>query len=90
MTSLELRLEHFMAEVKQLTSTVEQLVATTPQRNKRWLQPKEFAQLLGISTRTLAMWRTDGRFRPISIRKQGRGYQFHADWALADAQEVSK
>jgi len=90
MTSLELRLEHFMAEVKQLTSTVEQLVATTPQRNKRWLQPKEFAQLLGISTRTLAMWRTDGRFRPISVRKQGRGYQFHADWALADAQEVSQ
>ena len=90
MNSLELRLEHFMAEVKQLTSTVEELVATTPQRNKRWLQPKEFAQLLGISTRTLAMWRTDGRFRPISIRKQGRGYQFHADWALADAQEVSR
>ena len=90
MTSLELRLEHFMAEVKQLTSTVEQLVATTPQRNKRWLQPKEFAQLLGISTRTLAMWRTDGRFRPISVRKQGSGYQFHADWALADAQEPSR
>ena len=61
MTSLELRLEHFMAEVKQLTSTVEQLVATTPQRNKRWLQPKEFAQLLVISTHTLGMWRTDGR-----------------------------
>ena len=90
MTSLELRLEHFMAEVKQLTSTVEQLVATTPQRTKTWLEPKEFAQLLGISTRTLAMWRTDGRFRPISIRKRGRGYQFHADWALADAQEVSQ
>ena len=90
MTSLELRLEHFMAEVKQLTSTVEQLVATTPQRTKTWLEPKEFAQLLGISTRTLAMWRTDGRFRPISIRKQGRGYQFHADWALSDAQEVSR
>ena len=54
------------------------------------LQPKEFAQLLGISTRTLALWRADGRFRPISLRKQGRGYQFHADWALADAQEVSR
>ena len=48
------------------------------------------AQLLGISTRTLVLWRADGRFRPISIRKQGRGYQFHADWALADAQEVSR
>lgn len=90
MQTLERRLEDFMAEVGKLTSAVEQLVATTPQRSKKWLQPKEFAQLLGISTRTLALWRTDGRFRPISIRKQGRGYQFHADWALADAQEVSK
>ena len=90
MQSLELRLKQTMAEVKELTSVVRQLVATTPQRTKQWLQPKEFAQLLGISTRTLALWRADGRFRPISIRKQGRGYQFHADWALADAQEVSR
>ena len=90
MSTLEFRLEQTMAEVKELTSVVRQLVATTPQRNKQWLQPGEFAQLLGIAPRTLAQWRTDGRFRPISVRKQGRGYQFHADWALADAQEVSK
>ena len=89
MSTLELRLEQTIAEVKELTSAVRQLVATTPQRTKQWLEPRELAQLLGISTRTLAVWRTDGRFRPISIRKQGRGYQFHADWALADAQEVS-
>lgn len=86
MSTLELRLEQTMAEVKELTSAVRQLVDSTPQRTKQWLEPREFAQLLGISTRTLAMWRTDGRFRPISIRKQSRGYQFHADWALADAQ----
>jgi DNA-binding transcriptional regulator YiaG len=90
MSTLELRVEHFMAEVKQLTSVVEQLVATTPHRSKQWLQPSEFAQLLGIAPRTLAQWRTDGRFRPISIRKQGRGYQFHAEWAMADVQEVSQ
>jgi hypothetical protein len=90
MSTLEFRLEQTMAEVKELTSVVRQLVATTPQRNKQWLQPSEFAQLLGIAPRTLAQWRTDGRFRPISVRKQGRGYQFHADWALADAQEVSR
>ena len=89
MSTLELRLEQTIAEVQELTSAVRQLVATTPQRTKTWLEPRELAQLLGISTRTLAVWRTDGRFRPISIRKHGRGYQFHADWALADAQEVS-
>ena len=90
MMEVELRLELLHAEVRELTSAIQQLVATTPQRTKTWLEPREIAQLLGISTRTLAVWRTDGRFRPISIRKQGRGYQFHADWALADAQEVSK
>ena len=74
MSTLEFRLEQTMAEVKELTSVVRQLVATTPQRNKQWLQPSEFAQLLGIAPRTLAQWRTDGRFRAISVRKQGRGY----------------
>ena len=90
MMEVELRLELLHAEVRELTSAIQQLVATTPQRTKTWLEPREIAQLLGISTRILALWRTDGRFRPISIRKHGRGYQFHADWALADAQEVSK
>ena len=54
MSTLEFRLEQTMAEVKELTSVVRQLVATTPQRNKQWLQPREFAQLLGIAPRTLA------------------------------------
>jgi len=87
---VELRLELLHAEVRELTSAIQQLVATTPQRNKQWLEPRELAQLLGISTRTLCQWRVDGRFRPISVRRHGRGHQFHADWALADAQEVSR
>ena len=87
---VELRLELLHAEVRELTSGIQKLVATTPQRTKTWLEPREIAPMLGISVRTLAVWRTNGRFRPISVRKQGRGYQFHADWALADAQEVSR
>ena len=90
MMEVELRLELLHAEVRELTSAIQQLVATTPQRTKTWLEPREIAPMLGISVRTLAVWRTNGRFRPISVRKQGSGYQFHADWALADAQEVSK
>ena len=85
MTALELQLKQTKAELSRLSSAVEQLVATTPQRNKQWLEPREFAQQLGIATRTLAQWRTDGRFRPISVRKARRGHQFHAEWALADA-----
>ena len=72
MSTLEFWLEKTMAEVKELTSVVRQLVATTAQCNKQWLQPNVFAQLLEIAPRTLAQWRTDGRFRPISVRKQGR------------------
>ena len=90
MIEVELRLELLHAEVRELTSAIQQLVATTPQRTKTWLEPREIAPMLGISVRTLAVWRTNGRFRPISVRKQGSGYQFHADWALADAQEVSR
>ena len=90
MMEVELRLELLHAEVRELTSGIQKLVATTPQRTKTWLEPREIAPMLGISVRTLAVWRTNGRFRPISVRKQGRGYQFHADWALADAQEVSR
>ncbi len=67
-----------------------QHVAITSQRNKQWLQPSEFALLLGIAPRTLAQWQMHGRFRPISIRNKGRAYQLHAEWALADAQEVSR
>ena len=90
MMEVELRLELLHAEVRELTSAIQQLVATTPQRTKTWLEPREIAPMLGISVRTLAVWRTNGRFRPISVRKQGSGYQFHAEWALADAQEVAK
>ena len=90
MTTLELQLEQTRAELRRLSSAVEQLVATTPQRTKTWLEPREFAQLVGVHAPTVGHWRRTGLFRPISIRKHGRGYQFHADWALADAQEVSR
>ena len=38
-----------------------------PQRTRTWLEPRELAQQSGISTRTLAVWLTDGRFRPIDV-----------------------
>ena len=90
MTALELQLEQTRPKLRRLSSAVEQLEATTPQRTKTWLEPREFAQLMGFHARAVCHWRRTGLFRPISIRKNGRGYQFHTDWALADAQEVSK
>ena len=59
-----------------------------PQRTKTWLEPREIAHCWA-SRCTLAV-ADEGRFRPISIHKHGSGYRFHADWALADAQEVSR
>ena len=44
MTTLELQLEQTRAELRRLSSAVEQLVATTPQRTKQWLEPRELAQ----------------------------------------------
>ena len=78
MSTLGFRLEQTLASVKKLSSVVRQLVATTPQRNNQLLQPNELAQLLGIAPRTLVQWRTDGRFRPISVRKQGRPIEIYA------------
>ncbi len=75
-----------IAEVQQLAADVRQLIALTPCRTKLWLQPRELAPMLGVSTRTLGQWRASGRFRAQSIRKGAKGWEFHAEHALHDAQ----
>jgi len=76
------RVERLIGHVEDLCAVVRQLVATTPQRSKQWLEPRELATLLGVSTRTLASWRAAGRFEPESLRKGSKGWQFHRDHAL--------
>ena len=85
-----LLLTRLLAETEELNANVRALLATTPQRTKNWLEPRELAQLLGVSTRTIANWREQGRFHPGSFRAVGRGYQYHCKDALADAQEVAQ
>ena len=77
-----------IAEVQQLAADVRQLIALTPCRIKTWLQPKEFAPMLGVSTRTLGQWRASGRFRCQSIRKGAKGWEFHCEFAVQDAQTL--
>ena len=77
-----------IAEVQQLAADVRQLIALTPCRTKTWLQPMELAPMLGVSTRTLGAWRTGGRFRNQSIRKGAKGWQYHSEFALQDAQAL--
>jgi hypothetical protein len=77
-----------IAEVQQLAADVRQLIALTPCRTKTWLQPRELAPMLGVSTRTLGAWRTSGRFRSQSIRKGAKGWEFHFELAVKDAQAL--
>ena len=77
-----------IAEVQQLAADVRQLIALTPCRTRTWLQPKEFAPMLGVSTRTLGQWRAIGRFRTQSIRKGAKGWEFHCEFAVLDAQTL--
>ena len=81
------QLTRLVGEVQELTASVRELIALTPSRSKSWLEPREFAALLGVSTRTIGIWRTNGVFRGESIRKQGKGYQFHGQRALVDAEK---
>ena len=78
-----------IAEVQNLNATVKELVATTPQRTKTWIEPRELAALLGVSTRTIANWRESGRFAESSYRPTKKGYQFHSQKSLADAQSLN-
>jgi len=44
--------------------------------------------MLGVSTRTLGHWRAIGRFRTQSIRKGVKGWEFHCEFAVQDAQAL--
>ena len=86
----DLLVARLLAEVQDLTATVRELIQLTPTRNRTWLPPRDFARIVGCSTRSLGNWRSQGRFRDCSVRKHGTGWQFHADLALQDAQASNK
>jgi DNA-binding transcriptional regulator YiaG len=81
-------LEKLISEVEELTEVVRQLIHQGSLTAKTWMEPGEFAALLGVSTSTLRTWRRDGRFAPSAYRQGARGYQFHAELAMRDAQEA--
>lgn len=83
-------LENLIYAVEELTEVVRQLVRQGSQPAKTWMEPCEFAALVGVSTSTLRTWRRDGRFAPSAYRQGSRGYQFHAELAMRDAQEAAR
>ena len=84
------RLSRLVSEVEELPHVVSRLVKQSPKQAKTWLEPCELAALLDISTSTLSAWRRAGRFGPLACRKWPRGYQFHSELALLDAQEAAR
>ena len=84
----QLRIGRLIAEVEDLTIAVKELIKTTPQRNKTWLKPHELASLLGCSTKTVSRYRMIGKIKVGSYRKRGNRYEYHADKALIQVQNL--
>lgn len=80
----DLAVARLIAEVQDLTSAVRELVELTPTRSRVWLEPRDFARIAGVTTRTLCSWRASGRFADRSLRRGPRGWQFHSHNALQD------
>ena len=80
------RVDRLIAEVQELTSVVKILVDTIPQRNKIWLSPSQLGQLIGVSYRQIARYRSQGVFKETSYRKNGNRYEYHNVNAMKDVE----
>lgn len=84
----QLRIGRLIAEVEDLTIAVKELIKTSPQRNKTWLKPHELASLLGCSPKTVGRYRMIGKIQAGAFRKRGNRYEYHADKALRQVQNI--
>ena len=75
-----------LTELRQLRSDVNSLLERTPDTRLIWLEPADFAALVGKSTRTLLTWRDQGKFRDCSIRRKGNRFEYHRVHAMADVE----
>ena len=81
------------AEIKQLRHDINLLIDKTLQTASPWIPPRELARLLGIQSKTVAGYRSEGRFRSSSIRaiKQGQrtDWEYHRKDAIDDVTGVA-
>ena len=81
------------AEIKQLRHDINLLIDKTPQTASPWIPPRELARLLGIQSKTVAGYRSEGRFRSSSIRAIKRGqrtdWEYHRQDAIDDVMGVA-
>ena len=81
------------AEIRQLRHDINLLIDKTPQTASPWIPPRELARLLGIQSKTVAGYRSEGRFRSSSIRAIKRGqrtdWEYHRQDAIDDVMGVA-
>ena len=81
------------AEIRQLRHDINLLIDKTPQTATPWIPPRELARLLGIQSKTVAGYRSEGRFRSSSIRAIKRGqrtdWEYHRKDATDDVMGVA-
>jgi hypothetical protein len=75
-----------IGQVQNLTAKVDELLDRVPEHGRVWITPTELSKLAGCSARTIANWRTKGKFRDCSMRPGGRNVLYHNVNALADIQ----
>ena len=72
-------------EIKQLRQDVNLLLEKSPKTVSAWIPPRELARLLGLKSQTVSIYRTQGRFRPTSIRTVKRGSRIDWEYHHKDA-----
>ena len=81
------------AEIRQLRHDINLLIDKSPQTATPWIPPRELARLLGIQSKTIAAYRSEGRFRSSSIRAIKRGqrtdWEYHRKDAIDDVMRVA-
>ena len=73
------------AEIRQLRHDINLLIDKSPQTATPWIPPRELARLLGLKSQTVSIYRTQGRFRPTSIRTVKRGSRMDWEYHHKDA-----
>ena len=72
-------------EIKRLRQDVNLLLEKSPKTVSAWIPPRELARLLDIQPKTVGLYRTQGRFRPTSIRTVKRGLRMDWEYHHKDA-----
>lgn len=77
-----------LGQIEDLAAKVDMLLERTPDSRKLWIEPGELAAIIGVSTKTIANWRTSGKLGVDSWRVTSNGrHQYHRANALADLKQ---